>query len=129
MKSSSVLRASLVTLSQSQRNISSVNIRTFSSGQVTFRTKLVVNSSATFNSSFVSNHDISCYHQKRSLTKSANTDFKGVSLYHVKYYLKNKSISFTETHPCLKLSLPSYVFGGHWSTEWSKLNESITCEF
>ena len=51
---------------------------------------------------------------------------KGVSQYHVKYYLKNKSITFTETHPCLKLSLPSYVFGAQWNTEWSKLNESIT---
>ena len=68
--------------------------------------------------------------QTRSITKiTTETDYKGVSLYHVKYYLKNKSIPFTETHPCLKISLPSYVFGEKLSTEWSKVKESITQVF
>ena len=66
----------------------------------------------------------------RSITKTtADADYKGVSLYHVKYYLKNKSIPFTESHPCLKLSLPTYVFGEKLSTEWNKVTESISQVF
>ena len=56
-------------------------------------------------------------------------DYKGVSLYHVKYYLKNKSISYTETHPCLKLHVPRSLFGEKFCTEWSKVSESLTTVF
>ena len=56
-------------------------------------------------------------------------DYKGVSLYHVKYYLKNKSISYTETHPCLKLQVPRSLFGEKFCTEWSKVSESLTTVF
>jgi len=72
------------------------------------------------------NHNLQ---QERSITKSSESEYKSISLYHVKNYLKNKSIPFNETHPCLKLQIPSYVLGEKFSTELSKINENLTSIF
>ena len=75
------------------------------------------------------NTQSSLINQSRSITRSGDDDYKGVSLHHVKYYLKNKSLAFSESHPCLKLSVPSYVFGEQFSAEWSKVSDNITTVF
>ena len=47
----------------------------------------------------------------------------------MKGFLKRKSVNFTETHPCLKLSLPKNLLGEEVSEELSKLKESHTAVF
>ena len=47
----------------------------------------------------------------------------------MKGFLKRKSVNFSETHPCLKLSLPKNLLGEEVSEELLKLKESHTTVF
>ena len=67
--------------------------------------------------------------QLRTITKSVDLEYKGTSLYHIKSFLKRKSVDFTESHPCLKLSLPKNLLGEDVSEELSQLKESFTLVF
>jgi len=64
--------------------------------------------------------------QLRTITKCVDLEYKGTSLHHMKSFLKRKSVNFTESHPCLKLSLPKNLLGEAVSEELSKLKESFT---
>ena len=131
--STSIIKSSSLFSSQSSKNASLRNqsFRLLSSLQTSsnINTSLTKIPSSLFTSNLL-NRTTSLqpteHQQTRTITKTTEDDYKGVSLYHVKYYLKNKSLPFTESHPCLKLSLPSYVFGEKFTTEWAKVKENIT---
>ena len=67
--------------------------------------------------------------QLRTITKSVDLEYKGTSLYHIKSFLKRKSVDYSESHPCLKLSLPKNLLGEDVSEELSQLKESFTLVF
>ena len=78
---------------------------------------------------YQNNHHQSSLTQMRTITKSIDLEFKGTSLHQMKGFLKRKSVNFTETHPCLKLSLPKNLLGEEVSEELLKLKESHTTVF
>ena len=67
--------------------------------------------------------------QSRTITKCVDPEYKGTSLYDMKSFLKIKSVNFTESDPCLKLSLPKNLLGEEVSEELSKLKESFSTVF
>ena len=58
-----------------------------------------------------------------------SADYKGVTLYDVKKFLKFRGLNYEESHACLALPLPCYCLGQQLTTEWNKLPENVTTVF
>jgi len=69
--------------------------------------------------------------QTRQFSKSADSpEYPGISLYGIKTFLRKKGVTYSESHPCLRVTLPRYTLGKEISsTQWAKLEENLCTVF
>jgi len=63
---------------------------------------------------------------RRQFSRSAESPaYPGISLHSIKTFLRKKGVNHTESHPCLRVTLPRYTLGQEISTQWAKLDENL----
>eukprot|EP00092_Neocalanus_flemingeri_P020748 GFUD01022483.1.p1 GENE.GFUD01022483.1~~GFUD01022483.1.p1 ORF type:complete len:775 (+),score=175.67 GFUD01022483.1:166-2490(+) len=64
--------------------------------------------------------------QSRQFTKSTDSpNYPGTSLYNIKRFLRRVNIDHHESHPCLRVLVPNYIFGQQLSTQWARLDSNL----
>ena len=70
-------------------------------------------------------HSYAPYQSRYLSNIAASPAYPGLSLYSIKKFLRNKGVDYTESHPCLRVTLPTFTLGQAVTTQWNRLDENV----